>query len=569
MKNENTKTPTNNSSNLAALYKFLKPTIFNNQVIFYNLLFTIYRDLDVEYLNELRNKIDLFFLNKEKNDFQDAELTKDFYRRMLNLFHSEISKYYPNTKTNTVTTTSARVNISNLINKKDASAIPKYWRAKYLNLDNIDNYKNKLDIVLKYYLLAFNRDSIDMINTTDFSTFILSTETLSALSTKTKDNAISLQDINTLDRIESIEQLESIIINQINLQCKTQNIAPLHSQMEEYQKHVECYGDKNLNKFYTLQRYAEKNIYASYKLGDLYYYGSEFYTEERQNKIVIEPDIQKAKYYYSKCAKEPTILAPGCWSLGFILFEEAKKTHSEKLFAEARKYLELCEDYSPALQSLGKLELYLAESMHSSTPFSQLNEKEQEDCLLHYISFIKYCFSACHGDWVYSFNTLYNFYTNPKYNEIKDALKKRDKQLGTKDYIDLKPQFLLEEAVKRENPWAKETLAMQYIRDYILKNNYSPTDDPDELLILLKQGKYTLKNTPIKPKSILPKELFKAKKLLKELNKLNYDRATYHLAINFYYDTPNLSILLEKAAKQGHAQAMNALNELKLSLEYE
>lgn len=568
MKNKNIPDRHKKETPLKNLYKLFKPNIFNNQVIFYNLLFFIYRDIDSKYLNELRVQIEQFLHNKNTENFVDLYLTKDFYKRILNLYDEDLI-YYPDTNANKVTSTCERVKISQAINKHNATAIPHYWKKTYLSPDNMNSYKKVLDITLKYYLLAFKIDTINLEKSNSFNNITLRDEIFEILSKNIISLDISLKDTESLRQIKSLDQIESIIINQIHRQCETNSISPLQEQMEEFQKHIECYGEKNLNKYYALKRYAETNVYAAYKLGDLYYYGAEFYTEERQNKLSIKPDIVKAKYYYSKCTTPPTLLTPACWSLGFILFEEAKKEQSIETFQKAKTTLLLCEDYPPAQNSLGKLELYLAESLQNNRPISELDKKTKEKCLNHYISFIKYCFNACHGDWVYSFNTLYDFFTNPKYSEIRVALKNQDKKNTQKEYIELDPDILLEESIRRENPWAKEAYAMQCIRNYIWNNNYSPTNDKDELLILLKQGKFTLKELSIKPKSILPKELFEAKKMLKELDKLNYDRATYHLAINFYYDTPNLSILLEKAASQGHKQAIVALNQLKHEFENE
>lgn len=217
-----------------------------------------------------------------------------------------------------------------------------------------------------------------------------------------------------------------------------------------------------------------------------------------------------------------------------------------------------CGNYPPALNSLGLIYKKRADKVYESKEYNSLTSQEKTECLQNYIYFIEKCYSACCGDWVYAYNNLYAFYIDDKYKVIRKEL------LHNSSYIELEPITLLQQAANRKNPWAMDTLALHYITDYLwntkkLSNNCKTNY---ELFNLVKQGKITLENVLHNQTTTLTAKLAEAKKMLKQLNEINYSRGTFHLAINFYYNSPLMGNLLEKASNLGNEFATAALEDL-------
>ena len=118
---------------------------------------------------------------------------------------------------------------------------------------------------------------------------------------------------------------------------------------------------------------------------------------------------------------------------------------------------------------------------------------------------------------------------------------------------------MLRLAAKKNNPWAMDRLACHYICNYLWEKGSAQQKyaSKEQLLMGIMEGKASLKmaNFEIDDLVRICFPLSEAKKMLTLADSNNYDRSTFHLAVNFYYDTPMYGILLEKASRQGNVQA--------------
>ncbi|MBR6666341.1 MAG: sel1 repeat family protein [Lachnospiraceae bacterium] len=533
------------------IYNALKPIIFNSQVVFYNLLFNFSKHPDNHFFSELTLNINILLSSHNHSQFVKSPISKEFYKKLFN-DTNDIDATYPSIKSNQINSDTLRTDINTAMHKNNEKAIPKYWRETYLTDSNRPLYKETLHIVLIYYILMYHYDKVELNSSTNINNLILLPKYLEVLTHKLGTL------IHQNEALTSIEQLSNIIINQLYKQCEQKPISSLQNQMDFYMSHIECYGDRSIDKFYALKRYFTKNAYCAYALANIYYYGSTFYAGQKEHAIEIQKDFYKAAYYYTFCTQKPNLIVAACWSLGYM-YQTGRITSKTDNLKEAIRLFKKCGNYPPALSNLGLIEKSAGDKiLFSKKTFSSLSVCEQKACIKHYLLFIKQNYAACCNDWVYAFNNLYDFYYQPKYLEIRNALQKEE------TFIHLNPMHMLQQAADMKNYWAMDTLAIHYICDFLWKNNICPKDctNKETLFELVKQGSISLSNIPKELRKKASSQLRNAESMLKELNNINYARGTFHLAINFYYDTPILGNLLKKAADQGYEQAKIKFNEV-------
>lgn len=290
---------------ISLLYISLKPHLFSNQVIYYNLLFRFTYDYKSNIFEACNKEINEFIKNRNHNAFLSSKTSKDFYKILLNSTNG-IPSSYPSIKTNEATETVARSDVSQAMKKKGESAIPKYWRTNFLRNNKLDLYKSILDTTLKYYILMYHYDKIDQTATKDITTINLQYESWQRISEKLKENELSF------NNIDSLEQLENIIVSQLCKQCDYIQQTSLNSQWNFYLSHIESYGEKNIDKLFTLEKYADENVYCAYELATIYYYGCKFITDSIKESIEIKQDYRKAAYYFKQCSQELQISPNRC-----------------------------------------------------------------------------------------------------------------------------------------------------------------------------------------------------------------------------------------------------------------
>ena len=445
-----------------------------------------------------------------------------------------------------------RADINASMHKKDETAIPKHWRQTYLTDNKRSVYKETLNSVFVYYMFMYHYDKIDWTNSNHINNIVLLPQYQSILTQKISASVVPIENLRNLN------QLVNIIINQLYVQCERAPLSSLQNQMDFFMSHIECYGDRSIDKLFALERYASQNVYCAYALADIYYYGSIFYSGQKENAIEIPSDYIKAATYYEYCTHEPNLIPAACWSLGYMYQNRLINSKFDNL-KEATRLFKKCGNYPPALCNLGKIERTLGNDiLFSKESFTCLNKNEQDACIKHYLSFIELNYSACCNDWVYAFNNLYDFYYAPKYSEIRQVLQKE------KRFLNLEPLYLLQQAADMKNYWSMDTFALHQICDFLWDNYYSAQSEVDKETLFedVKLGNISLNDLPAKIVNKFHKALQNAHSMLKELNNINYARGTFHLAIYFYHNSPIMGNLLKKAADQGYAPAQDKLEEI-------
>lgn len=538
---------TSKSTPLMNAYRALKPTIFSSQVIFYNLLFNFTKESDFALLEKLTANITRYAATLNHYQFLYDDATKTFYKILLN-YPDNIDMIFPNIKSNLANSDASRSDINIRFHDKGPNAIPLYWRKKFFENNERDSYKTTLSILLTYYIIMYHNNKLEISTNASIS---LKPDIWRTITNGAQKNNIPYSSV------DSFSKLTSMIIGQIWTHCHKESKMTLLSQWDFYQSHVECYGDRNVDKFYALLKYYTDNVYCAYKLGDIYYYGNVFYSEHIENPVEIKQNYYEAYKFYMYCTKEPNILPAACWSLGYMIQNELINTTGDCL-KTAEKMYRKCGNYAPALNNLAMIEKKRGDQIYLSKPYASLSSHEKTKCKKYYLSFIEKCYSSCMNDWVYAFNNLYDFYYKSVYKQIRTELSKE------KSYMDLDPISLLQLSAKRNNAWAMDKLACHYICDYLWERELFRDEyvSKEDLLKKILQGDITLQQDYDTAKKRNNPYLDKAKTLLTSAHEANYNRSTYHLAINYYYDKPIMGNLLEKAALQGNAQAKAKLNNI-------
>lgn len=524
------------------LYSALKPTIFSSQVIFFNLLFNFTKDDISELINELESNILKYCSARDYDSFMSSSSTKEFYNILLN-YPDDSDSLFPSIKSNATNSESARVNISTHMNDNGASAIPLYWRKQYFEKNDRDSYKSILITLLTYYMVMYHQNRL----TIHKDSITLNEASWLALTNSIRENSIPYGKIN------SFSSLASMIIGQIWAHCQRASQSTLLSQWDFFQTHVDCYGERNINKYHALIRYYKENVYCANMLGNIYYYGCTFYTEQFQNPVKIEMNYAQAFQFYSRCTKEPNIIHSACWSAGYMILKRLVDISGDRL-AESEKMFKKCGNYAPALNSLALIEKERGDEIYLNRDYNELTDQEKKICKKHYLEFINYCYRACANDWVYSYNNLYRFFITGVYKTIRDELS------SEKGYKDLDPILLLQKSAQKKNAWAMDKLACHYIAQYLWKNKISIDNfkTEEEVMQAVVDGDIHLTNDSLTDRSLIDAKNL----LLSGSTEQNYNRCTFHLAINFYYERPFMGNLLAKAASQGNENAQRMLKEL-------
>ncbi len=534
------------STPIKQLYKSLRPILFTSQVLFYNLLFEFSKNFSKDFLVKLSLNIDNYILSGNHDQFLNAPISTDFFRILVNDFNANIDQL--NNRANDAD----RSNTTTRMNSKGQNAIPKYWRKQFLGTNRRNEYKACIDTVLKYYILIYHPEMIDMTNSTDSASLTFLPSTWSSLT-----DCLSILNI-PFNSVNTFSQLTSIIIGQIYKQCEESASVSLQESWDFYHTHINCYGEFSTDRLFALEKYAEINVYCADELANIYYYGGTFFAGGRQNAYEVKSDYVKAAYYYKLCTKEPNIIVSACWSLGYMYYTKRINPRGMDNISAAIELFNKCGNYPPALNSLGVIERDIADDMRKRTDYFLLDVTEKKEILRHYISYIEKCYSACCNGWVYAYNNLYDFFFKKENGQILMDLKEEE------NFFELDPLVLLERAAALKNYWSMDMLAIHYIANYLYEFPEIEEKYPDkkDFFLLVKQGKVTLKAIGLNPDKKLAPKLVEARNMLKELDLINYDRGSFHLAMNFYFDKPIMATLLKKASDQGNEFARDALSSI-------
>lgn len=530
------------------IYNVFKPHFFSNQVVFYNLFFLVPKNENIlELEEELNQSIDLFIETEDYNKFLEASTTKKFYYSLLDICTDEDYTFpllMPNSGENT-----RRTYVSKLLNQPAEKSISPGWKKLYLNDEKIEEYKHIIQTLLTYYCIMYHKEFLFIDNSRDKKALMIKPKAQEKIKRSLPSEYVNIP-------MFSIKSLSDFITELIWSYIKPRYTNSIFNAWEFFQANVDCYGAHNINRYFALLEYADRNVYCAYKLGDIYYYGEYFYSESKNNKYEIPIDYHKAYQYYERCLKDSEFIPGACWSMGYMIQNGlvSKKGRDKDEYAE-ELYIK-CGNYAPALNNLGLLMKKKGDKLFKDKNYCDLNSCEKKECLNYYFGFYNYCYEAHKNNWLYGGNNLYDFFIKDEYIPIRNELKKFD------DYIELNPISLLQSSAQRKNPWAMDKLACHYICDYLwlhLPFN-KRTSTKTELFRDIANGVISLKDAETHDNNDLT--LKDAKNLLSKAHDINYDRATFHLAINFFYDQPLMGILLEKAKRQGNTFASNMLEKL-------
>ena len=296
---------------------------------------------------------------------------------------------------------------------------------------------------------------------------------------------------------------------------------------EFYINNVNCYGYKTSDRFNMLKRYASSNVYCANELGAIYYYGDVFYAVN--DELIIEQDYEKAEHYYSLCIEEPLIVNNACWSLGYMVLHgkcpiiDAMNTDRYQYASELFK--RCTPDYSPALNSLGLIELYYANDLRKNRKKAELGRNELEQLLHHYESFIDYSYRAAKNGFVNGCNAIAGFLLRNENEEFIPLIK-----TISNNNIKLIP--LLKFSAEMDNVWALDQLANVYY-----SGKYNDSEIPHYVAIK------------------------KAKEFLERAYNQGYAWSAYHLAIYFSKkNSDDYWRLITEAAQKGCNEAIDILN---------
>lgn len=557
----------------------IKKRLWKNQSVFYNLLF----QNDLEKIRELVEKIKIQLKELYENEADiktilDSECAEKFYRYVQNVYDNQKIKQGNIKKLKRCEWDSNdKSNVNKVMN--GSRSIPREWREKYGEYDgNYREYVCTRAWTLQYMFVfvcintgdeIFKKTSENISENTetsqDYTEYFTFDDNVWEEITKEMKGKI----YHIGREIKSFKDLSELIYKAIVMQCKSDQWVPrgtinlsdnkdtvrkrnLIKEREEYEKIIDCYGAKSLDRYNSLKRNAKNNLYCAYMLGVIYYFGEIFYSGGTREVVEIDKDYKKAVYYFEKCSNPPYIVPEACWSLGYMILNRKTEVEEEKREELAEEYFSRCKDYGPAENSLALLYKERGDNIYKRTKWSE-NETLKREMVEYYIKFINQAHNASIGGWVYAKNVLYSFYSKPEYKELH-------KLLGSEErYIECDATRLLKESADMGNVWPMDRLACYYIAECI---SCSQDDLLYECLMQVCRGDCTLK---AKEKNNLAEEEVKIKKaqaILKVACNYNYARAIFHYALNFSDSEGECKKLLNLSASMGEEQAKKKLAEM-------
>ncbi len=283
------------------------------------------------------------------------------------------------------------------------------------------------------------------------------------------------------------------------------NVADYATQLNIFQFYIDAFGQKTLDRFNMLCKYASTNFFAANELGNLYFYG-ETLIFGSNNEYIIKPDYKKAIYYYNLSISNSNPPYPvACWSLGYILQAGycVEDNSSETAIEKAKYYFTLAGKYPPAICNLAKIILSETTKCLKSLTYDTIIEQ--------YTLALNMANEAANYDWFYGHNIIANFLINHEYEtSLLNDIKAR---IDFPQHFDAISQLKM--SCEYKNPWALHALGIEYLKN---------------------------------------KDLELAKEYLLLACEVNYNKAYYSLAINFYTGKEREE-LLQKASFYGYSPA--------------
>lgn len=235
----------------------------------------------------------------------------------------------------------------------------------------------------------------------------------------------------------------------------------IEQQQREYFNHVDCYGTRNIDRFFALKRYADTNIFAANELACVYYYGADFFSRNEgsgnDGRYLVDADATLAARYFMLAAQTDPPYASACWSLGYMIlnmkFPDITEEEAPDL-AETYFHIAAKAQYEPAFNSLGQvLQIKADKLLHR---LSELTPKQREEMFSLYIAALRNFDRAGGNGWAYGHNSVAAFFASKTYQEhvIPHILT----ELNLKGPTDVRERYLL--AAQMDNLWAIDQAAL-------------------------------------------------------------------------------------------------------------
>lgn len=231
----------------------------------------------------------------------------------------------------------------------------------------------------------------------------------------------------------------------------------MEAMKKEYLEFVDCYGSENIDRYFALIRYGDKNVLAAEELGCIYYYGKKLTVcnegSGNSGSFYVDADMDKAAHYFLFAASTNPPCIPACWSLGYMLlnmqFPEISGGEAVKL---AETYFKVAaeEGYMPACNSLGMIYQKKADRMFAEGQKS--GSETHTEMLKLYIKALTCYDKAGNEGWPYGHNNIAAFLQDEeKCREILPLIEQKMKLFGP---LDSRKRYLL--AAQMNNLWAMD-----------------------------------------------------------------------------------------------------------------
>lgn len=483
----------NTKSPLMSTYTKLKGILFNNQNVFFNILFGFIQNQTL--VNNLKSELKKY--HKNTIPFDDAINTR-FYciitdccplNNFINFSKTDLfKKAYDKKALKGEIVNRSRALKNKIINNTGNRNIPYYWTQQYLySREAQDKYCCYTAWVLQYYYMFMH--TTNYIRNNDLLTYNTDYIEYFSLCQEDAEKIKITLGINESSFWDIAQYICDMIIKQCDLQnfSKTQskdkcplyenNLSILKEQLDFYEKNIAIYGRLSIDRYKCLESNAKTNVYCARELGSIFYYGETFHNGN--DVLEIPPDKNKAACYYKLCITDNCVHPGGCWALGDMVLKEEYKEFNKDRHDHAKKLFQLCGNYAPAQNSIAKIEKSIGDDYYNQykAMLPDAPSDIKAEIITHYTNAIIYAKFAADNNWVYAYNLLYTIITSPVVNTFYNELSKKT------SYVTLAPLDLLRKSVNMKNAWAMDRLACE-----LLDNKDRTNTDITEAFALLNKA---------------------------------------------------------------------------------
>ncbi|MBE5926841.1 MAG: hypothetical protein E7270_07765 [Lachnospiraceae bacterium] len=543
--------------------------IFRNQTEMYQLLVTftankmtiidnrIARDVD-ELIEQIKLYLcDMYELRKNNRKFEKdySDLHRYIFENIYNIkldSKKDIFKsdYMDNNisylKKYETDIANLKSNISKSINNSNRT-ISHSWFTEYRKYENDCTLLiNRMFWLIQYYVVYYMSNKELLILSEEEKRednrgyFGLKVETNQLIINQLKNQCYNYSSLINISNAESLDinKLSRIILDVLvaHYNCvkkheiitaynseykKIAPIVPNDIQWKEFITYVDAYGDKTLDRFNMLKKYANKNSLAANELGNLHFYGETFIFGGN-NKYILNPDYQKAISYYKMSIYNSNPPLPvACWSLAYIFSEGYNSGLDKEDIELAKKYYTLAGKYPPAYCGLAKIQLKEIEEEYIL--LNGKNDSEEYRMLVkNFVKALELAGQAADMEWFYGNNIIADF-IQKHINDEKLINDIKERIVLTTEF-DIEKQLSI--ACKYDNPWAINALAKYYI---------SMGNKEKANLVINRALEFEFNSAYYTVAMHLSDEFEKKEEALKKALSLGYVKAGYELC-KIYYD---------------------------------